>query len=394
MHTLTSILEINFLERCSLQLACDEAGHTGPDLLASDQRIFAFASVAISDDEAFELIQKARTAHPIQMPELKAARLIKSSNGRRLIAELVSAIEGRFAINAHDKLLALCGWMFEYIFEPVYQNDPRIFYQRDFHRFVAMFAYLWFMDSKSGAPETIRQFQAFMRSKDIAQAPALFQYSGDRDDENAHPFDLVRRFATAHRVLIAEDVRDIENHVPDQGVWTLDLSASSFWSHCKHWSSSGEALAIICDDSKPLRPMADRFAGEQNEGILRYIEATQGKQISNWKLERPIEFVDSRTHPSVQLADILASTTVQAFARGVPDDFRDTASILDSAMLQDSIFPDFDRVRLERPEVQVNYAVLFELTKTAEESGTGLPLETYFALVEDSIAAGNGPKFS
>ena len=60
---------------------------------------------------------------------------------------------------------------------------------------------------------------------------------------------------------------------------------------------------VICDESKPLRPMADSFAGDGNEGILRYIEATQGKQISNWKFERPIEFVDSRAHPSVQLAD-------------------------------------------------------------------------------------------
>ena len=158
------------------------------------------------DDEAFELIQRARTAYPIQMPELKAAKLMKSSNGRRLIAELVAAIEGRFALNAHDKLLALCGWMFEYIFEPVYQDNPRIFYERDFHRFVAMFAYLWFLDSESEAPKTIRQFQAFMRSKDISQAPALFHFEGDRDDKNAHPFDLVRRFATAHRDLIAEDL--------------------------------------------------------------------------------------------------------------------------------------------------------------------------------------------
>ena len=70
------------------------------------------------------------------------------------------------------------------------------------------------------------------------------------------------------------------------------------------------------------------------------------------------------------------------------------AAIMDAAMLQDSIFPDFDRVRLDRPQVQVNYTVLYELTKTAEGSGTGLPLEAYYAFVENSIAAGNGPNFS
>ena len=54
-----------------LDIACDEAGHTGPDLLHKDQRFFAFSSVAISDVEAFEIVSKARTDHPVQMPELK-----------------------------------------------------------------------------------------------------------------------------------------------------------------------------------------------------------------------------------------------------------------------------------------------------------------------------------
>ncbi len=32
-----------------LEISCDEAGHTGPDLPQTDQRMFAFSSVAISD---------------------------------------------------------------------------------------------------------------------------------------------------------------------------------------------------------------------------------------------------------------------------------------------------------------------------------------------------------
>ena|ERR1700722_17117850 len=43
-----------------LDISCDEAGHTGPDLLQEDQRIFAFSSVAVGDAEAFEIISKAR----------------------------------------------------------------------------------------------------------------------------------------------------------------------------------------------------------------------------------------------------------------------------------------------------------------------------------------------
>jgi hypothetical protein len=107
-----------------LEIACDEAGHTGPDLLERNQRYFGFGSVAVGDAEAFEIIGKARSDHPIQMSELKAAKLMGSVRGRAMIADVLRACEGRYAANVHDKLLALCGWFFESIYEPVYQDDP------------------------------------------------------------------------------------------------------------------------------------------------------------------------------------------------------------------------------------------------------------------------------
>lgn len=108
-----------------LGVACDEAGHTGPNLLQKDQRMFAFSSVATSDAEAFEIIRKARADHPVQMPELKATRLLGSERGRQLISALLAAIDGRYVVTVNDKLLALCGWFFEYIYEPVYQDNPQ-----------------------------------------------------------------------------------------------------------------------------------------------------------------------------------------------------------------------------------------------------------------------------
>jgi predicted transglutaminase-like cysteine proteinase len=142
-----------------LDISCDEAGHTGPDLLQKDQRMFAFSSVAISDGEAFEIIRKARENHPVQMPELKASRLLASERGRRLVADLLAAIDGRYVVSVNDKLLALCGWFFEYIYEPVYQDNPRLLYEKNFHRFVAMYTWLWMTDPSSQAKEAIEQFQ-------------------------------------------------------------------------------------------------------------------------------------------------------------------------------------------------------------------------------------------
>lgn len=369
-------------------IACDEAGHTGPDLLAKDQRFFAFASVNVSDEEARALISDARQVYPVQMPELKASKLMGSHNGRRLVSYIVQQLDGRFAINAHDKLLALCGWVFEYIFEPVYQSDPRIFYRKDFHRFIAMFCYLWFSDERSEAKVALAQFQAFMRSKDISDAPVLFEYESTAITAQPHPFELIQRFATGFKKLIATDVANIKNHTTDKGTWTLDLSASGLWSHLNYWGQRNEPLTVVCDDSKPLRAIEGDLDDIGRKAFDERARRLFGYRSSEWELAKPLEFVDSRTHPSIQLADILASTAVYCFSKGLPDGMETTVEIIHRGKLPASIFPDYERVDLENDTVIIHYAVLYELAMTAEGRGTGAPIEVYYELAAQGVASG------
>lgn len=371
-----------------MQIACDEAGHTGPDLLAKDQRYFAFASVDISDDEAFKIIRSAREAHPVQMPELKASKLMTSTQGRKLVAHVIRSVNGRFAINAQDKLLALCGWIFEYVFEPVFKQNPLIFYQKDFHRFIAMYCFLWFQDERADAAEAIAQFQAYMRTKDISKAPILFDHKPEKSDRDPHPFELIQRFATGFKHVIAKDNAMLEQVAVDGGKWTLDLSASALWSHLNHWGSRGEPLTVICDDSKPLRALESLFSGDEVEAAMSRIKEILRDQPLGWELARPITFDDSRAHPSIQLADVLASTTAFGFSKGLPPEMKTEAQILDAGMLRDSIFPDFDLVRLDTGPVAVNYAVLYELALTAEGRGTGAPIDVYWGIAEEGVKQG------
>ncbi len=369
-------------------IACDEAGHTGPDLLAKDQRYFAFASVNISDDEAWELISEARQAHPVQMPELKASKLMGSNRGRRLVSHIIEQLDGRFALSWYDKLLALCGWVFEYIFEPVYQNDPRIFYQKDYHKFIAMYCYFWFQDERSEAKATLAQFQAFMRSKDIRDAPALFEFNAPSATGQPHPFELIQRFATGHKDIIAKDVAEIEKHTSDKGTWTLDLSTSGLWSHLNYWGKRKEPLTVTCDDSKPLRATVGFLCGDRNSAANQYADYLHGAQGLGWKFERPLQFVDSRAHPSVQLADILASTAVYCLSKGLPEGMEKTREIMDRGMLPDCISPDYEKIKLENNNVKVNYTVLLELAAIAEGRGTGYPIEVFYEIVEKGVASG------
>lgn len=369
-------------------LACDEAGFTGPDLLAKDQRYFAFASINISDDEAWLLIDAARKAHPVQMPELKASKLMGSNQGRRLIAHLVQSLSGRFAITAHDKLLALCGWVFEYVFEPVFQDDPSIFYEKEFHLFIAMYCYLWFQSDSPEVKITLAEFQDMMRSKDLEKAPSLFASTNNITNRQQHPFEFIRRFATAHRTTIAKEVLEVQHHTSDKGTWTLDLSASGLWSHLNYWGQHKEPLAVVCDESKPLRSIAAELSGDAMDAAMIRARMMKPDEPLGWQMSEPVKFADSRAHPSIQLADILASTVVYCHTNGMPQGFEATAHILDGGMLKDSIFPDLERVQLNNDPVKVHYAVLLEMVAQAEGGGMGISAESYFELAEQAITSG------
>ena len=374
-----------------MKIACDEAGHTGPDLLATDQRFFAFASVCVDDEEAWGIIQEARARHSVQMPELKASRLMNSRRGQGLVADVISAIQGRFAVNAHDKLLALCGWVFEYVYEPVLRHDLSIFYKKNLHRFIAMYAYLWFQDPDSRAPEAITQFQRYMRSKDIRDAPTLFDQALPplADGVLGHPFELVLRFAYGYRPEIAHDNACLPLVTADAGTWVLDLSASALWSHLNHWGLQSEPLEVQCDVSKPLQSVVSDFRGnEQDPTILRARELGHDGKLG-WQFAKPIEFVDSRDHPAVQIADLVASTATRVFSRGLPEGFEATVEILNEGMLRDSIFPDWDVIDLKHREAAVNYLILYELATRADRRANPLlDIEGWYRTAEASWTRG------
>ena len=353
-----------------LNIACDESGHTGPDLLHKDQRYFAFASVAIPDDEAFEILSRARKGNPVQMPELKAAKLIKSKSGRNLIASVLAAAEGRYAINVQEKLLALCGWLFEYIYEPVFQDDPTLLYKKNLHRFVAMYTWLWMTDATSEAKRTIAEFQSYMRSRDPKDAPFLFATPRPplTREGSEHPFESVLRFAYGYRDIIIADNSRMDSELPDDARWTLDLSASGLWSHLNHWGALHRPLIVNCDESKPIKSIIGRFSGDEKDpGILRARRNGWDGHFG-WTLAEPIHFVDSRDHPAVQIADIIAGTTVAFISADAQiEGCEAAAESIQRHMLRDCIMPDMDIIDPKNRQAMVNAIVLYGLAVRAEQ---------------------------
>lgn len=354
-----------------LEISCDEAGHTGSQLLNPDQRFFGFASVAVSDMEARLLIEEAREKYPVQMPELKAKKLMKSAYGRALIAYILEKIDGRFSVNVHNKLLALCGWIFEYIYEPVYKEDPRILYEKNLHHFVAMYAYIFLRAKDSDAQEAIQQFQKYMRSLDENDAPLLFSELDNESYKNGepeNPFMLVLQFARGYRKLILADNDRLTKEIFDNGKWILDLALSSLWSHLNHWGAQGVPLKVKCDQSKPLEFMSDTLKGDEHDpGIKRAQEIIGHPGNLGWTLSEPIAFVDSQLHPAIQIADMIAGTTVLIFSNDFSENFKPIADKIMPMMLEDSILPNPDVLDLRQQRTAVNWLMLYDLAERAKK---------------------------
>ena len=108
-----------------------------------------------------------------------------------------------------------------------------------------------------------------------------------------------------------------------------------------------------------------------------------------WKLLEPVAFVDSRDHPAVQLADVVAGTAVALFTNGLPE--RDAiAESIGRHGHSHSILPDMEVVDPATRSAAVNALMVYDLAKRAERHGDPYEnLEAMYRLAEVSWAKGD-----
>jgi hypothetical protein len=207
-----------------------------------------------------------------------------------------------------------------------------------------------------------------MRTRNEVDAPLLFNKIHDplRPDGLEHPFQLVLRFARGYRDLIIADNARLNTATADQGRWILDLSASALWSHLNYWGRKGQPLVVRCDVSKPLQAIVNNFTGNEEDPAIWRLRHMGRNEPLGWLLSGPIEFVDSRDHPAIQLADIIAGAVVRCLSRGVPIGFEETVKQLEAHFMQDCILPDMDIIDLRQRVAAVNSLMLYDLAVRAE----------------------------
>jgi hypothetical protein len=366
-------------------ISCDEAGFTGNNLLNPDQPFFSYASHDLSLAEAESLIRQMRGKYPVQMPELKAAKLLRSGRGCALISDVLDAMRGRYIATLYDKRFSLAGKLFEYLYEPVLQANNALFYRHNLHRFVAMFFFMLLQDKSIQV--LAEEFEAFMRSLDPTDAPTLFGAAAGPNPM----IGQILRFVRGYNVVIARETRDLGRIGGDN--WVLDLTASAVVSHLVAWGQRHPLIEVVCDESRPLKTMDGLFDVMVNRPDIAHIEIFGKRRVLTWNMSKPIAFASSHEHAGIQLADLIAGVTA-----ALPCSAKERADFgeqIEPHLHEECIFPDFDVLDLKGDEAPVNWLVLEELASRADRGDDPLEgMELIYELGKDSVRDFKEGKFS
>jgi hypothetical protein len=259
----------------------------------------------------------------------------------------------------HDKRFALCAKFFEYIFEPVVASKNSMFYQLNFHKYIANSIYISYICNDSLVVEMLNIFEKLIRKKDTVYLDDLIELSTNTRYENCKSYDHIMKiisFIKIHKDVISKEVSDLQQ-------WTADLSITSLNALFSSWGESQQPIIAYCDKSKPINDQKEYFDSMigRTEIIYSPFFTDNGKPIPITYNLKSIHLVDSKINHGVQLADIIATAASYSIKpyRSEDEFARKVNLLLLPRLVYGSVFPNFAEINLAQLDVQLN-AIIFE----------------------------------
>jgi hypothetical protein len=193
----------------ALTIFCDESGFSGNNLFLDKDRHFVYASVAIANDEAVEIVKKIRTDSRTKADELKFEKLGDTPRGREAVRWFLEMHGEKVGIFHADKKYATAGKFFECVFEPVLRPRKPLFYDILLHRFVSMLIYDAWAGGDQVATELLQDGQDLVRGKkqphDLQRLLREPLHRSDGDDL----LTAITAFSYAYRSGILRELKDV-----------------------------------------------------------------------------------------------------------------------------------------------------------------------------------------
>jgi len=365
------------------EIYCDESGFTGNNLLDEQTPFFAYSSVAVSNEEAKDYVQKIIKDYEVQAGELKFQKLIRYSRGRQVITHVLTTFSDRAKVTVHHKKYNLACKFYEYIFEPTIASKSSIFYDLGFHQFISHLLYLHFQSKSDYAEEIFKDFYELMKAKDNAGLAYLFS---SLSLPNISPaLDTIRSFCVHQRDVINEELDSLKG--TGTGKWILDLTHSSLFSLLGEWGQEFNQMEVFCDVSKPLQEQTDIFQVMINRNEKLFVEFAGKQHAISFNLASIPQLVDSQSRPGIQVADVLAGAFAFTFRENSKSNYngypKEWTPYLDKCISPYSVIPDSEE-HLDWTKINVkrNYLILEELTERSIENASLLDgIEIFLAQI-------------
>lgn len=344
-----------------IQISCDEAGYSGPNLLDTGQPIFTYASTDLSEEEARDIINGIRTQYHIKAAELKIDNLLRGGRRADVVLDILNKIKGRYIVSIYDKQLVLFCKFFEYIYEPVIRPKASLFYGRNMHRFLAMYLYAMAL-SGSTAKRIAEEFQIYMRTLDHSKAPYIFDNNQIiEEDELLRP---ILYFCAGYKDIIYQERDDLQAY-KNLSKWVLDLSITGLHTQLQYWGEKHPLIKVLCDASGPLSANAEYFNDYINNMSGKRSWAFGRTITTTYNLSSPIEFADSKLHYSLQIAEISAGAARYCFSqKHDPKIRKKLLKLLIRSIDETSILPDWHL--LKGKDANTNRIILHGLGERAK----------------------------
>ncbi|MEV6281099.1 DUF3800 domain-containing protein [Kribbella sp. NPDC051770] len=269
-----------------VEVACDESGFSGTNLLDPDTRVFTHASVRIGPGEARRAVEELRERSRFVAGEYKSARLFKQRPALTWLLGPEGPLLGRSAVQLTDKYYLLSGRLtalftngFDYrtgtSLDP---HDPAT--ALALHRRGPAHGDIWWT--------LLQSFIDLLRSKNRTM------YDERTDDFLAvaaefTPLEPGLRISRAPLEALRDRLFDDRTLLPP-----LEVLIPALVETTQYWYADGNAISMVHDEQSALTP----YRIDQVDLLMDHA---------------PLDFrqTDSRTDPRVQLADLLAGSARQ-----------------------------------------------------------------------------------
>ncbi len=286
---------IEGIDGAVVEVACDESGFSGTNLLDSATPVFTHASVDLSVDEAVELIRTLRAGARWTLNELKSGQLLRGNESAAASQSLLEALSGRAHVHVVDKEYFLVTRIVDlFLNEPSYAAGTRLS-EHDRPAALALYragrsagpvwsvflaAFVELVRTKGRRNPDRRAVDRFFRARDALSAAGL-----GAEAEGV----LARLSRTRVRAVLTRLAQDDRSIPPP-----LEPLLPALAETVLFWSGGPRRVLVIHDEQSALTP-----------GRLRRLQEalTDGNGVSPLAGLVP---VDSRDDPRVQVADVLA----------------------------------------------------------------------------------------